>query len=58
MTLKLDFFNNKYFVKEINNEQIVLIEVPKTFLRFYLKDSNSFNLKWLAFKCSLFYINF
>ena len=57
MSSKLDFFNNKYFVKEVNCDQIVLVEVPKTFIRFYLQDSKSFNFKWLVSKCSLIYIN-
>lgn len=55
MKSKLDFFNNRYFIKEINNEQIVLLEVPKTFLRFYLKDSKSFTFEWLVSKCSVIY---
>ena len=58
MNLKLDFFNNRYFIEEITNEQIVLLEIPKTFLKFYLKDSNTFDFKWLVSKCSIIYIKF
>ena len=58
MNLKLDFFNNRYFIEEITNEQIVLLEIPKIFLKFYLKDSNTFDFKWLVSKCSIIYIKF
>lgn len=58
MISKLDFFNNRYFVKVIDKEHLIaLVEVPKTFMRFYLTKPNEFDFNWLVSKCSVIYIN-
>ena len=50
----LDFKNNIYFIKEIKNNEIILVEISKTYIRLY--KSGIFNLNWLKSKVSEIYL--
>lgn len=51
MNLDLNSKQNIYFVKRIKENEIILLEIPKTFIRFY--KSNNFDLDWLKLKSSV-----